>query len=432
MTELAVNGGDPTVTIDQLERWERPVDRHIEAVTNLIDAGELSGAGAGLPQSIEEDFAEYTGADYCLSIDHGSTALASAYYAVGVGPGDEIITPAAGYLGAYAGALHMGARPVFAEVDPDTLLVDPTAVEGHITDRTAAINLIHKQGRVCDMDAFLELRNRYDIPIVQDCAHAHGSEWRGEHVGSLPDIACFSLQGVSPNGKPIAAGEGGFVTTNDREYYERQLSYCHLHRRGITDELTMSPYDRLDRQVLGRKWRAHPLALAIAAIELESLPDRVAGRLAYRDALFEALEPVAGLRPVTPYEHSDTDGMYGGLRVVYDPSALDGLSVERFVEAVRAEGVPMSGPSIGHLEHRRSITTEGYDLWGKGRGPLGDAWCGLPPFEGYEPGEFPITEELDDRVLRIDSFIDPAPGAIEQIVGAIEQVADAAAEMRRR
>lgn len=430
MTELAIEGGQPAVTVDDVERWERPIDRHVEAVTAQIEAGELSGAGTGLPRSVERDFGAYTGAEHCLSIDHGSTALASAYYAVGVGPGDEVITPAAGYLGAYAGALHMGARPVFADVDPDTLLIDPADVEKRITDRTAAINVIHKQGRVCDMDAFLKLRDRYDVPIVQDCAHAHGSTWRGDHVGALADVACFSLQGVPPAGKPVAAGEGGFVTTNDREYYERQLSYCHLHRRGITDELTMAPYDRLDRQVLGRKWRAHPLALAIAAVEIESLNDRVEGRLAYRDALFAALEPLDCIRPITPYEHSSSDGLYGGLRIVYEPNALDGLPVDRFLEAVRAEGVPIRGPSIGHLEHRRMITTEGYDLWGDDRGPLGGAWCGLPPFEGYDPEDFPVTEELDGRVLRIDSYIDAHPAAVEQFARGIEKVASAASALR--
>lgn len=201
--ELAIAGGDPAVTIKEPEEWERPVQEETELLTELLEDGEISGAGRGLPASFEDDFREYTGAEYCLTVDHGSTALESAFYAVGVGPGDEVITPTAGYIGAYAGALHLGARPVFCEIDPETLLVDPRDVEQRITDRTAAIAVIHWNGRVCDLDALEEISERYDVPIVEDAAHAHASRWNGEHISSIGDIACYSLQGVAPHGKPM-------------------------------------------------------------------------------------------------------------------------------------------------------------------------------------------------------------------------------------
>lgn len=422
MSDAAIDGGRPAFSIEEPEQWERPIERQQEAVTDLIADGFLSGAGYGLPKAFEQDFGDYVEAEYCLSVDHGSTALASAFYAVGVGPGDEVITPAAGYLGSYAGAMHMGARPVFAETDPDTLLIDPADVEAKITDRTAAINVIHKQGRMCDMDALLAIRDEYDLPIVHDAAHAHGSDWGDSMIGALPDVVCFSLQGVPPGGKPIAAGEGGIVTTNNREYYERQLSYCHLHRSGVTDELTRPPYDRLDNEVLGRKWRAHPLAMALAAIQLDSLPDRVDARVAFRDELFGGLEDVPGIRPVWTHDKSTTDGLYGGLRVVYQPDAVGDCPVEEYLEALDAEGAPVRGPSVGHLEHLRSIHTAGYDLWGDDRGPLGGAFCGLPSYDTYQAGDFPITEELDQRVLRVPSYIDPATGTVDQLVASFQKV----------
>jgi len=423
MTGLAIDGGEPAVRVEDPETWERPVERQTEAVTGMIEEGFFSGAGYGPPEEFEERFADAVDAEYCLSVDHGSTALASAYYAVGVGPGDEVITPAAGYIGSYAGALHVGARPVFCETDPETLLVDPDDVEERITDRTAAINVIHKQGRVCDMDALLAIREEYDVPIVHDAAHAHGSAWDGTPVGGLADVACFSMQGIPPDGKPVAAGEGGIVTTDDRELYERQLSYCHLHRRGVTDELTREPYRNLDGEVLGRKWRAHPFAIALAAIQLDSLDERVRKRVAYRDELFEALEAVSGVRPVWPHAKSEADGLYGGLRVVYRPDELGGVPVEAFVEALQAEGVSASGPSVGHLEHLRTIHTEGYDLWGEDRGPLGGTFCGLPPFDTYEAGDFPVTEALDERVLRLPSYLEPVEGTVARTVEAFEKVA---------
>lgn len=422
--ELAINSGTKTVSIEDPEQWERPIEAQKEAVEELVEAGYLSGAGSGLPREFEEKFREYVGADYCLTVDHGSTALASAYYAVGVGPGDEVITPTVGYLGAYAGALHIGARPVFCEVDPDTLLADPADIENRITEHTAAINVTHWNGRVCDMSTLLEIGDQYGLPIVEDAAHAHGSKWDGEHIGNIGDITCFSLQGVSPGGKPIAAGEGGIVTTNDRKYYERQLAFCHLHRASVEEELTLSKYEDLEKQVLGNKWRAHPLALAIAQVELDSLEYRCQQRIQNRERLFDHLEDLPGIRPVETYEKSDSAGFYGGLKVVYNSDELDGLPIESFVEAVSAEGVPISGPGFAYVEHLRSINRQGFDLWGDDRGPLGGEFCGLPPFEPYEEGDFPIAEDLDDRVLTLSSYIEPVEGFIDQYARVFEKVVD--------
>lgn len=418
---LAIDGGEPAVRIDEPEGWHRPVEAEKEAVVALLEEGAISGAGRGFPLEFEERFREYAGADYCLTVDHGSTAIESAFYAVGVGPGDEVITPTVGYIGAYAGALHLGARPVFCEIDPETLLPDPADVERRITDRTAAIGITHWNGRVCDMDAFGDLGEEYGVPIVEDAAHAHASTWNGEHIGGVGDIACYSLQGVAPNGKPLAGGEGGIVTTNDREYYERQLSYCHLHRSGLNDELTRDPYRKLDWEALGLKYRAHPLALAIADVELDSLEYRTGRRIAYRDELFGRIERLPGVRPVWPYERSDTDGLYGGLKVVLDPDELD-VSADRFVEALAAEGAPVRGPGFSYMEHRRAVFREGYDLWGNGRSPIQGEFCGLPPYEGYAEGDFPISEALDERVLTVASYIEPEDGFVDQLAHAFEKV----------
>lgn len=420
--ELAIAGGDPAVTIEEPEEWERPVQKETELVAELLEDGEISGAGRGLPASFEAGFREYTGAEYCLTVDHGSTALESAFYAVGVGPGDEVITPTAGYIGAYAGALHLGARPVFCEIDPETLLVDPRDVEQRITDRTAAIAITHWNGRVCDLDALGEISDRHDVPIVEDAAHAHASRWNGEHISSVGDIACYSLQGVAPHGKPITGGEGGIVTTNDREYYERQLSYCHLHRTGLNEELTREPYTELDYEALGLKYRAHPLALAIATVEMDSIEYRTRNRLSYRDELFGRIAALPGVRPVWPYDRSETDGLYGGLKVVLEPDELGGVSPQRIVEALEAEGAPVRGPGFPYMEHLRTIFREGYDLWGDGRSPIQGEFCGLPPYNGYREGDFPVSEEINKRVLTVGSYIEPADGYVDQVATAFEKV----------
>ncbi|SEP02888.1 dTDP-4-amino-4,6-dideoxygalactose transaminase [Halogranum amylolyticum] len=420
--QLAIHGGQQTVTHDEPERWERPVQKEKDLVNDLIDRLEISAAGSGLPKEFEDAFADYTGAKHCVTLNHGSTALEAAYYAVGVGPGDEVITPTAGYIGAYAGALHMGARPVFCEVDPDTLLADPADIESRITDRTAAINVTHWNGRVCDMDALLEIRDRYEIPIVEDAAHAHGSYWDGEHIGTVGDICCFSLQGVNPYGKPLAGGEGGILTTNNDEYYQRQLSYCHLHRSGMREELTHEPYTHLDYEVLGKKYRSHPLAIAFAKVGLETLEYRCNRRIAYRKQLFERLADIDAVRTVKTYEKSDSGGFYGGLRVVFQPDEMPGVDAETYVSALQAEGVDAGGPGFHYMEHLRYQFKQGYDLWGNDRGPLGGEFCGLPTYEGYSKGDFPVSEELDQRVIILPSYIEPKPGHLDEVVAAFEKL----------
>lgn len=408
---------------DRAEQWRRPVERQKEAVCSLIEDGELTGAGEGtVSETFEERFAGTVDADYCLTTNHGSTALASAYYAVGVGPGDEVITPTVGYIGAYAGAMHLGARPVFCDVDGDTLLPDPADVADRITDRTAAINVVHLNGRVCDMDAFRAVSEEYDVPLVSDASHAHGTSWFDEPIGSVADVTCFSMQGVGPDGKPVTAGEGGIVTTDDRELYERQLSYCHLHRNGIESELTDPQYDRLDEEVLGRKWRAHPLALALADVSLDSLAERVRKRTEYRERLRDGLEPIPGVRVAATHDGSETGGLTYGIKVIYDPGALDGLAPSAFVDQLRNEGVLVER-GFTQLEHLRGIFTDGYDVWGDGRSPIEGSFCGLPEFEPYSRGDFPVAERLNDRVLTVPSFIEPRDGLLEEFVTGFEAVA---------
>jgi len=422
--KLAIQGGKPAVNIDSSEQWKRSVEKELSLIRKLLEEGYLSGEGIGLPKEFEEEFREFIGAKYCLITDHGTTALASAYYAVGVGPGDEVITPVAGFICSYAGAIHLGARPVFADIDPKTLLIDPKDVEKRITRRTRAINIVHLGGNVCDMDAFMEIGKRYGIAIVEDAAHACGAEWDGKKIGSIGDITCFSLQGVNPNGKPVAGGEGGVVTTNNREFYERQLIYCHLHRVGIKEELTNPLYRMFDEQVLGLKFRAHPLALAVAKVSLETLEYRIKKSDENREKIFKALRELPGLEPEHSYPKAKRVGLYGGLKIIYHPEELDGLPVEKFIEAVRAEGAPISDPGWRHagstqkLQHLKPLFTRGFDLWGHNRGPLGS------DFEVKGKGSFPVAETLDKRFFTIPSYIEPKEGFLDQYIKAFRKVVE--------
>lgn len=414
--KLAIFGGEPAVTIDSSEQWKRPVEEEKKLVNELLDQGVLSAAGTGLPKEFEEGFRRVIGSEYCLTTDHGTTALESAYYAAGVGPEDEVIQPTFTWICSYSGAVtHMGARVVFCDIEPKTLLLDPNDVERKITKRTRAIVPVHMCGNVCDMDAMMDIGRRYGITIIEDCAHATGAEWDGKRVGNVGDIGGFSLQGSNPSGKPVCGGEGGVTTTNSRELYERMLISCHLNRAGLTEELTNPEYRKLGNRALGIKSRALPFALAIATVSLRTLDYRNQRREENRKTVFDALSELPGLEPVHAHPKAKPSGFYANLKVLYNADELGGLPASKFVEAVSAEGAPISGPGLV-LEHLIPLMTQGFDIWGKGRGPLGK------DFKGYKKGDCPVAESLVDKVLTLPPYIEPKAGFLDQYIAAFRKV----------
>jgi len=415
--KLAINGGEPAVTASTEEQWQPPIEEQKKTIDELIDRQYLSGSGTDVGKEFEDAFRAYTGARFCLSTDHGSNAIMAGLYAVGVGPGDEVITPDLGYIGSYTGVIHLGARPIFCDVDPNTGLIDPADAERRITPRTRAILPIHMNGRVCDMDGLFYLRDKYGIAIVQDCAHAHPCKWDGVNLGALPDVACYSMQGADPFGKPAAAGEGGINTTNNREFYERILIFCHLHRVGIEDELTNPNYRMLGNQGLGLKWRAHPFTMALGLISMKTMDYRNERRLENRRILYEGLQDVPGVRIPKSYPKAQDGGFYGGLPLFYAPEQLDGLPAKKYLAALQAEGVPVAGYR-DRPEHLRPLIQRGFDIYGHGRGPI------PPGTYNYKRGDFPVTEALlGGGAMRVPAYIEPPQGLLDQIIHAFEKVA---------
>jgi len=172
----------------------------------------------------------------------------------------------------------------------------------------------------------------------------------------------------------------------------------------------------LDSEVLGLKWRAHPLALALAKVSLSTLEYRNEKAFKNMQIVFEALREIPGIEPVHFYPKAKPAGFYGGLKVIYHAEELGGLAATKFVEAMQAEGARISGPSVGHLEHLRTIFTQGFDLWGQGRGPLGK------DFKPYKEGDFPVSEGLRDKVLTLPAYIEPQEGFLEEYIQVFRKV----------
>ena len=168
--------------------------------------------------AFEEEFAAYSGGRFGIGVNSGTSALHLALLAAGVGPGDEVITVSCTFVATVAAIDYTGARPVFVDVDADTLNMDVTQIEAAITDRTKAILPVHLHGQPADLDPILAIARRHRLVVIEDAAQAHGAEYKGRRVGSIGDMGCFSFY---PGKNLGACGEGGMVVTNNEDFAQR-------------------------------------------------------------------------------------------------------------------------------------------------------------------------------------------------------------------
>lgn len=406
---LAINGGPKAVQLESRENWKKIQQEEIDLVVEMLEREEISAAGFGVMREFEEEFRDFEGTRYALSQCSGTSTLEAAYFAVGVGPGDEVIVPSYTWQAQIGPIIHNNAVPVFCEIDPHTLTADPDDIRRKITSRTKAISIVHIWGNVADMDAIMQISDEFGIPVIEDCSHAHGAEFDGKKVGSIGAVGCFSLQGS----KPLTAGEGGVVVTSNTEYYERILIYGHAGR--ISRDLVTDKYRFLGDPGLGYKHRAHPLAMGIAKVQLSRIDQVNALRTRSVQILDEGLCDIPGVSVVQVHPKAKRGGLYE-YRAIYEPKELDGLPREKFIDALRAEGV--------------WIETCRYRLWHKHPAFNGYSLRNGCPFycpygNGYEPlkeGALPVTEDVYNRLLTIPVFTQPPEGLYEQYVDAFQKV----------
>lgn len=172
-------------------------------------------------------------ATYAVTFNSGTSALLAAYFALGVEPSTEVVGPDLTYHAALSPAFALGACVRLADIDGETRCIDPASAAERITERTRVVTAVHQWGHPCDMDALLELRERYGFRLLEDCSHAHGSTWRGRPVGTLGDAAVFSLQA----NKAVFAGEGGILVTSDEQVHDRAVLLGHYRDRSRDDVL---------------------------------------------------------------------------------------------------------------------------------------------------------------------------------------------------
>lgn len=265
----------------------------------------LSGWVSQGPQvaAFEREFAATVGAPHACAVSNCTTALHLALLAVGVGPGDEVITASHSFIATANAIWYCGATPVFIDIDPTTYNLDPRCVVEAVTERTRAILAIHQMGMPCDLHALMAVANRHDIALVEDAACAAGSQIRidgqWERIGRpRGQIACFSFH---PR-KVITTGEGGMLTTSDPEC-DRKFRLCRQHGMSVPDTVRHGSQQVIfeDYLVIGFNYRMTDVQAAVGRKQLERLPDLVSRRRAIAASYAELLGNIDGLAlPVEP------------------------------------------------------------------------------------------------------------------------------------
>ncbi len=421
--KLALLGGEKAVKSEQGDMFTWPIvtDQHEQAVLRVLRAGQMSGFE--VTKEFEKKYAGMLGRKFGLAYHNGTAAILGAMYGLGIGVGDEVIAPSLTYWATAAPAYSLGATPVFADVDPDTICIDPKDIDHRITPRTKAIIVVHYAGMPADMDAIMEIAAKHNLKILEDCSHAHGALYKGKEIGTFGDAAVFSLM----TGKSLAVGEGGIFFADDRQVYERALLFGHYIRH---DEITLKelkPFVGLPCG--GFKHRMHQLSSAFGLVQLELYPQQMAEIDRAMNYFCDLLDDNAGIRPSRPPKGTNTTkgGWYFPL-FKYVTEELEGLSLSRFSEAVRAEGSTCN-PGCNKPLHLHPLFTT-MDVYGHGR-PTRIAYLDESrPSEGRDESvkieqyieTLPVAEDINRRVFEVPWFKQYRPKIIEEHANAYKKV----------
>ena len=331
MSELAILGGSP-VRSRPFPVWPQYLPADAQRLQQVLESRHWGGypVPSRYCGEFAERFAKLHGAKYGLCLANGTIALVAALQAAGIKFGDEVIVPAYTWDGTATAVLFAGGVPVFADVDPDTYCLDVESARKAITPRTKALLPVHLAMRFADMDALSDLARAHGLKIIEDCAHAHGGQYRGRGAGSIGDIGCFSFQ----ESKLMTSGEGGMVITSDLKYFEHLQSQVNCGRASRTDEY--------QQRVLGANYRMTELQAALLIGQLDMLPDFAAKRSRNAARLSSALEAIPGIRPLPPQPSITRDTIYNYV-FQYRPERPGAVARDLFVAALDAEGIPSDG-----------------------------------------------------------------------------------------
>jgi dTDP-4-amino-4,6-dideoxygalactose transaminase len=333
----ALLGGKPVRAVDY-PAWPVWDEGERERLLGVLDAGGWWQGDGTVAATFANDFAAYHGARFGMAMTNGTHTIEAALVACDIGEGDEVIVPGMTFIASASAVLAVNATPVLVDVDPETLCIDAAAADAAITDRTRAIIAVHVAGCAADLDALLDLCHRRGLRLIEDCAHAHGTFWRGRGVGSWGDAGSFSMQ----RSKLMTAGEGGVLICNDEAIRDAAWAYADCGR--VKGEWFYH------HATVGTNLRMTEWQGAVLAAQLQRFPEQNRVRNDNALALNAALAEIPGIRPQRRDPRMDSQGNYCFV-FHYDTAEFAGLPLRSFERALGAEGIPMgvSYPSLNDL-----------------------------------------------------------------------------------
>lgn len=390
MNKLAINGGTP-VRDTYLAYGKQKIDEDdINSVVKVLKGDYLTTGP--IVSEFENSVAKYVGTKYAVAVSNGTAALHMACYAAGISEGDEVLVPAITFAASSNCVLYCGGKPVFIDIDPKSYNIDINKIKEKITSKTKAIIPVDFAGQSVDMDLILKIAEEYNLIVIEDAAHALGSEYKNEKVGSKAHMTEFSFHPV----KPITTGEGGVVVTNSKELYEKMILF---RSHGITRNSNLmienqGPwyYEQID---LGYNYRLTDIQSALGLSQIKKLDDFILKRREIVNKYNEAFKDLKEI--VTPFENEYSKS---GHHIYVLLLNLDKLKCGRkeIFEALQAENI---GVNVHYLP------------------------VYLHPYYkklGYKKGECPVAEDIYNRMITIPLFPSMSDKDIKDVIEAVKKV----------
>lgn len=337
--------------------WPSFSPEEVEAVAAVLASNRVNYWTGDRCREFERRFADWAGTRYAIALANGTVALDVALKALGIGPGDEVITTSRTFLASASCIVTAGAVPVFADVDQDSQNITADTIAAVMTPRTRAIICVHLGGMPCDMDPIMALAETRGLKVIEDCAQAHGARYKGQSVGSIGHIGAWSF---CQDKIMTTGGEGGMVTTDDPDLWSFMWSYKdHGKSWEAVYERKHPPGPRLVHDTFGTNWRMIEMQAVIGLIQLERMPDWTARRTEIARSLADTCAAQEILRIPTPPDHV-THGWYRFYAFVRPEALAPGWTRDRIVEAVASRGVPCFHGSASEVYLERAFDGTGW------------------------------------------------------------------------
>jgi perosamine synthetase len=426
MTEMPVRelaDSEPAVTVTEpLPRsWPWYSDHASNEVWQRVRDGDVYAFGRHETILELETWArEFFEVRHALAVGSGTAALASAYFALGLQPHDEILVPTYTFHATCAPLFRMGVTPVLYDCDPTSARADIADLERRITPATRAVVVTHMFGLPAEMDEVMLIARRHGLAVIEDAAQAHGAYYRGRYVGTFGDVGCLSLGGQ----KMITGGMGGLILTDREDIYEKSLCLGHAHERAEAEIAPQSEARKYAEMGFGGNLRMHPLAAVLALDHCQSFSQRVKTRTEVLLGLTASLREFGFLSP--PEVPADcTRGGWYGYKVRYRPERIYDLPLETFVAMLRKRGLAVSIPTTRPLHQLFPFSaTEGQA--GRGSADRHGPGHGAAEYPGAT-ALYAATVSFPDKHLH-----EPADRLLTQYVAAIADVSRVVRDAMRR